>query len=70
MSTECHAGGSKNSQSMISKRKLFGDNWQIVLSKNWQIYMVDLAKKYVSKYITFLAGYTCEGFSIWILLFG
>ncbi len=46
---------------MITHTKLFVVNCQIVLSVNLQIYTVDSAKKYVSKYIIFQGGFASQG---------
>ncbi len=55
---------------MIPRTILFGDNRQTVLTGSENLLQVDSVKKYVSKFIIFLAGFAGMGFSIRILQFG
>jgi hypothetical protein len=45
---------------MIPRTNLCGDNYQIVLLGNWQIYMADSVKKSVSSYIIFNANFASQ----------
>jgi hypothetical protein len=46
---------------MIPRTILFGDNCQTVLTGSENLLQLDSVKKYVSKYIIFLAGFASKG---------